>query len=219
MIFRDANFCRLLWYVHVSAFSPHARGRLVISRRSRHRSCYSRDTSWDDSFHVKLHPETCSNMSIATHRNYISLLTRIVRHGCTVDALRTPSISSPENGTLHIAYNATLATADYTVWRQLWSLTLKARPEHDHLQFLFLALTITHCSFNSLPYFSMCWTTYPNTCSIPVAGSRYISAKPAGPVTPIALLSYCITCNVLIVPFFKCNLRSNLQNILCKRYN
>ena len=36
----------------------------------------------------------------------------------------------------------------------------------------------------------MCWTTYPNTCSICVAGSLYISAKPVGPVTRIALLTY-----------------------------
>ena len=37
-------------------------------------------------------------------------------------------------------------------------------------------------------YFSMCWTTYPNTCLIRVAGSRYYSAKAVGPVTHIVLL-------------------------------
>ena len=30
-------------------------------------------------------------------------------------------------------------------------------------------LKITHCGFTSLLYFSMCWTTYPHTCSICVA--------------------------------------------------
>ena len=65
----------------------------------------------------------------------------------------------------------------------------------------------------------MCWTTYSHTCSIRVVGSRYISAKPAGPVTRIALLLYCITCNVLNVPFSNVIYMSNLQSILCKRYN
>ena len=64
----------------------------------------------------------------------------------------------------------------------------------------------------------MCWMTYPNTCSIRAAGSRYISAKPAGPVTRIALPSYCITCNVLNVPFLNVIYKGNLQSILCKRY-
>ena len=76
--------------------------------------------------------------------------------------------------------------------------------------YIYCFLTITHCGFKSLKYFSMCWTIYSNTCSIRAAGSCYISIKPAGPVTRIALLSYCITYNVLIVPFFKCNLRSNV---------
>ena len=49
-----------------------------------------------------------------------------------VDAQRTPSTSEPETATPHLAYNATIDTADYTVWCQLWSLILKARPEHDH---------------------------------------------------------------------------------------
>ena len=59
----------------------------------------------------------------------------------------------------------------------------------------------------------MCWTTYPNTCLIRAAGSRYISAKLAGPVTRIALLSYFITCNERNVPFLIVIYTSNLQSI------
>ena len=42
--------------------------------------------------------------------------------------MQTASTSAPELGkpTPNIAYNATLATANCTVWRKLWSLTLKA---------------------------------------------------------------------------------------------
>ena len=61
-----------------------------------------------------------------TSQLHFTFNTYSIRHGCTVDSLRTPSTSAPETGNPHLAYNATLATADYTVRRQLWSLTLKA---------------------------------------------------------------------------------------------
>ena len=84
--------------------------------------------TWDFVGRLVLRCTSPRNMSIATHRNYTFNLNPIVRHGCSIDALRTPSTSAPETGrpTPRIAYNATPATADYTVWRQLWSLTTKA---------------------------------------------------------------------------------------------
>ena len=85
-----------------------------------------------------------------------------------------------------------------------------------YVVYIYCFLTITHCGFKSFPYFSMCWTTYPHTCSIRVAGSRYCSSKPAGPATRITLLLHCITCYVLYqnAPFTHVIHVSNLQSIL-----
>ena len=65
----------------------------------------------------------------------------------------------------------------------------------------------------------MCYTTYPHTRSIRAAGSRYISAKIAGPVTRIALILHCITCNVLnYLNYLNVIYISNLPSILSKRF-